>query len=289
MSDGNTRGNSGDRKQDRGCHSGVGSSSYTQTLAKNKKNPGNRVSADVWTAAELRYIAGESLYSIAKDLPVSKTALQKRAKRDGWTREANGIVSDKHRGGFPDLGADTPENRARVIELLQAGGSYTVAAMTIGVSADMLRSWRRSDPAFEAQCVAARGHSLHRAEATIARHSEKDWKAAARRLSAAEETADQYRQSGQSGSKLEVIININRDEAEATPRRHYNVIEGRVVEPRAIAEKCSDEEHLQNCSDEEHFPRIKARAEIEADERRELERRLTAEYQPPGRWDGSLS
>jgi hypothetical protein len=158
----------------------------------------------------LRWIAGESAYSIAKDLPVSKTAILKRVKRDGWTREANGIVSEKHRGGFPDLGQDCPANRQRVIERLASGFNYDVAAMAIGVTTDQLRSWRRADPDFERQCRAAKSQPLGKAQMTMARESERDWKAANAVLRSAEETRDQYAPNAGGGPKLEVVININR-------------------------------------------------------------------------------
>ena len=47
------------------------------------------------------------------------------------------------------LGKDTPEGRQKILDVLAAGGSFELAAALCGVTAQTVRSWRKSDEEFE--------------------------------------------------------------------------------------------------------------------------------------------
>ena len=167
-----------------------------------------------WDQIRTMWTQGQSAYSIARALGGNPTrqAIAKRAKLRGWSREVDGIVSEKHFRKHPvTLGKDTPENRERIIDLLRKGATLKLAAQATGIGRDTLLAWRKSDPAFQAQCMAARANMLADCAEAIYNQRHRDWKAAKHVLETAPETRDEYRTDGRDG-KLEIVININRQD-----------------------------------------------------------------------------
>ena len=99
-----------------------------------------------WDQIQIRWLQGESASAISKSLGGKPTrqGINKRARRENWRQLPT--VSKKHLELSPmQLGQDTPENRARVLELLQEGVSFNLAAGVIGVSRNTLLNWRKGD------------------------------------------------------------------------------------------------------------------------------------------------
>jgi hypothetical protein len=96
-----------------------------------------------------------------------------------------------HRPSLPD-----DEIKARVLEALRDGWSYTLASRKAGIDRSTLFRWRQSEPAFEQACQDAIESGLDAAEDAIRRHWRRDWRAAHSTL--------QARRRNVYGSKVEV-------------------------------------------------------------------------------------
>ena len=163
-----------------------------------------------WDQIQVRWIQGESASSISKsfgDTP-TRQGISKRAKKENWKQLPT--VSKKHLELSPmQLGQDTPENRGRVLELLEEGVSYNLAAGVIGVSRNTLLNWRKLDPQFQHQCQSARHKALAHCAARVFKAGDKDWKANTYILASAKESRDDYSQE-RGREPLEIIINVDR-------------------------------------------------------------------------------
>ena len=183
-----------------------------------------------WDQIQVRWIQCESASAISNSLGGTPTrqGISKRAKKENWKQLPT--VSKKHLELSPmQLGQDTPENRGRVLELLEEGVPYKLAAGVIGVSRGTLLNWRKSDPLFQHQCQSARHRALADCAATVFRAKDKDWKAGKYILESAQESrGDYHRDRGK--EPIEVIININRDLFERDKPSGGVIIDGEVIQ-----------------------------------------------------------
>ena len=111
-----------------------------------------------WTDIRRRWQRGESAYSISKSLNghPSRQWISRKASAEHWQDSAIGIVSDKHLN--PPLRSptkDTPAKRERVLEILAQGGTYRLAAKSVGVHETTLLAWRKDDSEFAKRCEQA--------------------------------------------------------------------------------------------------------------------------------------
>lgn len=172
---------------------------------------GDRPATMPWDQIQVRWIQGESASAISKSLGGNPTrqGISKRAKRENWSQLPT--VSKKHHELSPmQLGEDTPANRKKLLELLNEGVSYNLAAGVIGVARNTLLNWRKKDPVFAAQCRSARNRALADCAASVFNAREKDWKAGKYLLESARESREDY-STQQDRGPIEVIINIDRD------------------------------------------------------------------------------
>jgi hypothetical protein len=176
-----------------------------------------------WNEIRDRFIKGESATAIAKDYPVSRQAIQKRAKKEGWEKDgwleraketptAKAVAKPKtnREKVIVSLGKRTPENAAEICRLIERGVPHTVAAEAVGMHRDTLRAWRNDDPDIDAMVHAARKRSIARKIERIDEAGERgDWKADAWHLERAPETRAEF-----GGSKthdvggITVILNV---------------------------------------------------------------------------------
>lgn len=167
-----------------------------------------------WRTIEYRYRRGETAYAISKSLggKPTKQGIVNRAKKHGWAKfdpdELPAITPPK---SLNSLGADTPQNRALILQKLSEGATLKLAAACAGISDESLRLMRKRDPIFLAECQAARAEHLTRKVAQVDKAGEKDWKAAAWFIDRSPEGRQAY-PSGDRGSTLQLNIQINRDE-----------------------------------------------------------------------------
>jgi len=106
-----------------------------------------------WNDIKNRFIGGESATSIARDYPISRQGIQKRAKKEGWSPD--GWLEQAHRTPTPKavakpenrsqmtiaaLGKRTPGNAAEICRLIERGVPHTVAAEAVSMHRDTLKT-----------------------------------------------------------------------------------------------------------------------------------------------------
>ena len=159
-----------------------------------------------WAAIEACVRAGEAMGSVARRMGVSRQAISKRAKKEGWspTMDADVIAAtDTVRClARPATGADrrlategrrSPATMQRVMDMLATGASVAMAAGRIGLSPDALRDWFRADAEFQRAAEAAGaafGAGLVERIADAGRRG--DWRADAHLLDRHPATRDEF-------------------------------------------------------------------------------------------------
>lgn len=121
-----------------------------------------------WTEIEACVRAGEAMGSVARRVGVSRQAISKRAKKEGWSPTADaGVIAatdTARRLAQPVTGADrrlaaegrrSPAIMQRVLDMLATGASVAMAARRVGMSPDALHDWFRADVAFKQAADAA--------------------------------------------------------------------------------------------------------------------------------------
>ena len=164
-----------------------------------------------WDQIQVRWIQGESAYSISNSLDGTPTrqAINKKAKKDEWAKLPT--VTEKHRTKtLLQLGQDLPENRLKVLDLLSLGSTYRLAAGVIGVSEDTLLRWRKEDPAFAAQCQAMKSQVLAGCAERIV--NAKDWKSDKYMLETQKETREDYNSAPKESGRINVVFNIRHSD-----------------------------------------------------------------------------
>ena len=186
-----------------------------------------------WIEIENRIRSGEKVFVIAKDYDLSRQAIDKRAKKNGWIRSQKAVQvakinakvakgeiksATKHnatlstkRNHVQRFDKDTPDTKDAILQLLKEGNPRMIAAQCAGVSLDSLNRWVDRDDQFallvrQAESVAVADRLQRISEASSKRG---DWKADTWIL---ERTHKQI--FGNENNKLGAMnlhININRD------------------------------------------------------------------------------
>lgn len=175
-----------------------------------------------WNDVRSRWECGDSSHQISKDYPITRQAIDKRAKKEGWKRGvANVTLSRDQRRAAATLNNDsarpvlrgkrTPENARRAVELRKLGMTQEEIAKALGMSPSNLSQWLNSDESFlttfHDSYTDFKERHLRVFEEAAARG---DWRASDRRLQIAEPAT----YGGGTGEKggVTVVLNINRDE-----------------------------------------------------------------------------
>jgi hypothetical protein len=183
-----------------------------------------------WHAIKARLEAGDSAYGIAKDFPVSKQAILKRAKKEGWlpgpgkwlpatkaTDTAQRIANPQNRSDqlLASFGKRTPENMAEVLGMIEDGTPKYVACHAIGISDETLNAWLKDDADFLALYQRAEAEYLQaNFSATKKAANRGDPRAAQWNISKHRLTREEYGDKGGGGSGITVNINIPRGDPE---------------------------------------------------------------------------
>lgn len=164
-----------------------------------------------WEKGRLKYETrpGCTYEDIAEIVGVSRQAVHKRAKKDGWLKctvdKELPEIAPATRG---KLGLRNPENIAEIINVYALTGKKESACRAVGINDQTLYNWCKESPEISVEMSAAREAFLigqHRKIATA-----KDWKAAQFLLSRAPETKEQFGETVEKGPRI--ILNIHRDE-----------------------------------------------------------------------------
>lgn len=182
-----------------------------------------------WPAIRARYESGEAANSIAKDNPVSKQGIMKRAKREAWGKPETLTLNTPQwlpmTTSFKELldrPAYTPAKCAKALDAIAQNANHSVASALIGISRETWRIWRETCPALKTAVELAQASQAMEDLRSIGTAAKSDWKAAERRLAANPLTREDYKQDT-GGGGLHVTINVHRateaDMVDVTPRR----------------------------------------------------------------------
>lgn len=182
-----------------------------------------------WIAIKASWESGITSYQLAKEYPVTRQGIDKKAKTEGWTRdgdnqqpggwlavaEQTSIVSDDHYKA-------TPKRLAAIFEAISGGAAEGIAAQANGIDPKTLQRWKRADPSLAEAIEVARAQDALRDIGNIRKAGDRgDWKASAYRLERNDLTKAAY--AGQASGGITIVLNIPREPLEP-------VIEGQVIE-----------------------------------------------------------
>ena len=164
-----------------------------------------------WEKGRLKYETrpGCTYDDIATIVGVSRQAVHKRSKKDGWLKcEVDKELPVPEPKPGSALGLRTEANIAELINVYALTGKKASACRAVGINDQTLYNWVADTPQLSVEMSAAREAFLigqHRKIATA-----KDWKAAQFLLSRAPETKEQFGETVEKGPRI--ILNIHRDE-----------------------------------------------------------------------------
>ena len=173
-----------------------------------------------WQRVLRRVAAGESPSALAKELPVTRQAIENRWKRHctqhpDATNEVAGVAPVqwlpivKSSYSAPVGDKDTPQRRAEILQAISDGIPKTTAARAAGISDDTLRRWIERDEVFAGQIEQAQTQWQARTVRNWAAWTEKDWRAGQALLQSHPDSRGEWSQKQDgAGGGITVILNI---------------------------------------------------------------------------------
>ena len=191
-----------------------------------------------WDEIAARLMAGEPTARVAQDYEISRQAIAKRAKREGWLDsqvvmqsarknaehltglkvairrprvavQPSATVSATNAGLVQKFNKDTPEVRNAILGLLKDGVPKLHAAQAVGVHENTLNRWLNDDSGFSAEVRAAESAAVALRVQRIGKAGEKDWRADSWYLERTQKAT--FGSDAGKGGGLAVQINIMRD------------------------------------------------------------------------------
>lgn len=168
-----------------------------------------------WAGCRDQWEAGLSAHKLCKLYPISRQAIDQRAKSEGWVKHDRIVNTLPAVTGFYELIASTtatPEAIALILKSYEDGNSQNVVAAMAGFSHTTLANWRRDHAEFDKAVRKAQAKHASSLINNIKRASDRDWRAADRLLQVNELTKAEHQPSGADQGKpaINVVININR-------------------------------------------------------------------------------
>ena len=183
-----------------------------------------------WDEIKQRIVQGENFTAVARDYEVSRQAIQKRCKKEGWisdkpittavrrqlhkrnqamqpVAEVQPVQPVKARPKASVLGRQ--DKRAAVLELLAEGVPKAHAAPVAGISEATLHRWMNEDERFKSDVRAAESAAVALRVQRIGRAGEKDWRADSWYLERTQRAT--FGSDAHKGGGVAVQINIVRD------------------------------------------------------------------------------
>lgn len=185
-----------------------------------------------WIAIKASWESGTTSYQLAKDYPITRQAIDKRAKAEGWSRDAGfqqpggwlGVACQTNIIDEPRVGA-TPELLAGVLEAVSQGGTQEIAARAAGISPDTLRRWCERDKSLANAIDAAKSQRALKRMQNIDKAGDRgDWKASAYLLERDDLTKASF--GGHSSGGVTIVLNIPREPVDITPPIEGELIQG---------------------------------------------------------------
>ena len=195
-----------------------------------------------WPAIKARIEAGEGFTSVAKDYEITRQAIQKRCKREGWLKGKDRTMAVR-REKFKRNQAlqpsatlqpetqpqpvvvaqpsafvvDQADKRSAALELLRDGVPRKHAAQSVGIGETTLLRWINEDDGFGAEVRAAESAAVALRVRRIGRAGERDWRADSWFLERTQR--DSFGSDNAKGGAVNVQINIERDAKGTEPVR----------------------------------------------------------------------
>lgn len=165
-----------------------------------------------WPRIKIMYEMGQTAYQIGKgpDMP-SKQGIQDRANREEWVKPERGSLPIVAAALQVNSSKLTDEVLSTVLGLIAEGATIELACTAAGIAPTTWHDWQRQDPTLKDAVIRCRAGKVINWTSAIDKATEKDWKAASWLLQNSPDTRDQFGAKG-GDNKLEVVININRDE-----------------------------------------------------------------------------
>ena len=183
-----------------------------------------------WDEIKQRVVHGEDFTAVARAYEVSRQAIQKRCKKEGWVAdkpitmavrrqlhkrnqamqpvaEVQPVQPVKAQPKASVLGRQ--DKRAAVLELLAEGVPKAHAAPVAGISEATLHRWMNEDERFKSDVRAAESAAVALRVQRIGRAGEKDWRADSWYLERTQRAT--FGSDAHKGGGVAVQINIVRD------------------------------------------------------------------------------
>jgi DNA invertase Pin-like site-specific DNA recombinase len=183
-----------------------------------------------WDEIKQRVVHGENFTAVARDYEVSRQAIQKRCKKEGWVADKPITMAvrrqlHKRNQAMQPVAEVQPvqpvkaqpkasvlsrqDKRAAVLELLAEGVPKAHAAPVAGISEATLHRWMNEDDRFKSDVRAAESAAVALRVQRIGRAGEKDWRADSWYLERTQRAT--FGSDAHKGGGVAVQINIVRD------------------------------------------------------------------------------
>jgi hypothetical protein len=183
-----------------------------------------------WDEIKQRVVHGENFTAVARDYEVSRQAIQKRCKKEGWIADKPITMAvrrelHKRNQAMQPVAEVQPvqpvkaqpkasvlsrqDKRAAVLELLAEGVPKAHAAPVAGISEATLHRWMNEDDRFKSDVRAAESAAVALRVRRIGRAGEKDWRADSWYLERTQRAT--FGSDAHKGGGVAVQINIVRD------------------------------------------------------------------------------
>jgi len=184
-----------------------------------------------WNLIKPRWENGETSTQIARDVDVTRQAIDKKAKKEGWQRQSADspmnwlqLAENTYICASKSSDKRTPGIVGAILDSISRGVPQGIAAKMVGVSPSTLTKWKREDPELVRLMSMAGSQAVDVYVQLIRKAGERDWKAVRFLLENHPEAAEDYGQKSKSSGPL--IVNFGFE-----PNFKPLVIDGEIVEP----------------------------------------------------------
>ena len=166
-----------------------------------------------WPHIRALFELGNTCYQISKrpDMP-TKESIRRRSIDEGWVKPDATASRPPILAAALNIRSDklTDEVLAVLLQMISEGATIELACRAAGISSRVYRNWCEQDPSLRDAVQRARAGTVAGWLSSVNQATRKDWKAATWLLQNSPDTRDSYA-SKASDSKLEIVINIDRD------------------------------------------------------------------------------
>jgi len=184
-----------------------------------------------WNLVKVRWENGETSTHIARDVDVTRQAIDKKAKKEGWQRQSADspmnwlqLAENTYICASKSSDKRTPEIVGAILDSISRGVPQGMAARAAGVAPNTFTKWKREDPELVRLISMAGAQAAAKYVQRIDRAGERgDWKADKYLLENHPEAREEF--GKKSGGSSPLIVNFGFE-----PKFEPLVIDGEIVE-----------------------------------------------------------